>query len=69
MGAEAVAELSPAQFLDVIYALILEDSKETKEAREKLDALLDRQSAGRPDRDTWGRLPHHQRAMAAAPEA
>lgn len=50
----------------MVYVLALEDSKDAKESREKLDALLDRVSVGVPDRATWGRLPHQQRAMRAA---
>lgn len=62
-------ELPPSVYFDVIYVLVLEDTKEAKEGREKLDALLDRRSVGKPDRDTWGRLPHQQRAMRAASTA
>jgi hypothetical protein len=64
-----LAELPAPLMFDVIYTLALEDTKEAKEAREKLDALLDRQSGGKPDRATWGRLPHQQRAMRAAATA
>lgn len=53
----------------MIYCLLVEDTKEAKEHREKLDALLDSHSGGKPDRATWGRLPHHQRAMRAAEAA
>jgi len=45
----------------------LEDDKEAKERREKLDATLDSRSVGKPDRATWGKLPAHQRAMRNAP--
>lgn len=53
--------------LDLIYCLVLEDSKEEQEKRDKLDATLDARSyGGRPNRETWGKLPAHQRAMRAA---
>lgn len=49
---------------------MLEETKESHEHREKLDATLDSQSpAGKPDRETWGKLPAHQRAMRAAMNA
>jgi hypothetical protein len=49
---------------------VLEDTKEGREHREKLDATLDSQSpSGKPDRATWGKLPEHQRAMRAAMNA
>lgn len=64
-----LAELPPPVLFDVIYALVLEDNREAREAREKLDGVLDRESVGTPDRATWGRLPHQQRAMAAAATA
>ncbi len=68
-GLTDLDSLPPRVYFDLIYALVLEDTKEMKEGREKLDALLDRQSTGKPDRETWGRLPHQQRAMKAASEA
>lgn len=55
-----------ALLLDCAYTLLAEDTKEAKEHREKLDGLLDQRSVGTPDRATWGRLPHQQRAMKAA---
>lgn len=58
----------PATVLfDLVYCLVLEDDKEARERREKLDDTLASQSAGRPDRATWGKLPAHQRAMRNAP--
>jgi hypothetical protein len=65
----APTDLPAPLLFDVIYALVCEDTREAKEHREKLDELLDRQSIGVPDRATWGRLPHQQRAMAAATTA
>jgi hypothetical protein len=64
-----LTDLPPALLFDVVYALVAEDTKEDKEHREKLDELLDRQNVGTPDRATWGRLPHQQRAMRAAATA
>lgn len=64
-----LADLPAPVLFDSIYVLVLEDTKEAKEQREKLDGLLDRQAVGTPDRDTWGRLPHQQRAMKAASTA
>lgn len=58
-----------ALLLDCVYVLLAEDTKEAKEHREKLDGLLDQRSVGVPDRATWGRLPHQQRAMRAAAAA
>jgi hypothetical protein len=60
--------------LDVIYSLVLEDTKETVEARRRLDQhLLSKVVSsghdGKPDRATWGRLPHQQAAMRAAQTA
>lgn len=51
----------------MIYSLLLEDHKQAAEAREKLDERLDSmRDAGRPDRATWGKLPHQQRQMRRA---
>lgn len=60
--------------LDVIYSLVLEDTKEGMDARRRLDDHLLAQVVsgrhdGRPDRATWGRLPHQQAAMKAAQSA
>jgi hypothetical protein len=65
----ALEDLPPALLFDLVYVLVLEDTKEAREHREKLDALLDQQNAGTPDRATWGKLPHQQRAMRAAAQA
>jgi hypothetical protein len=46
---------------------VVEDTKEARDHREKVDAALDSQSTGKPDRATWGKLPAHQRAMKNAP--
>lgn len=59
---------------DVIYSLVAEDTKEAVEARQRLDQhLLSRVVTsghdGKPDRATWGRLPHQQAAMKAAQSA
>jgi hypothetical protein len=70
MGAHRVEDLPATVLLDAVYCLVLEDTKEAKEAREKLDGILDTHSEdGKPDRATWGRLPHQQRRMRAAEEA
>lgn len=50
-----------------MYSLVLTDTKEAKEHREKIDATLDSKSVGTPNRETWGKLPAHQRAMRNAP--
>jgi hypothetical protein len=60
--------------LDVIYSLVAEDTKEAQEARTRLDnhllaLVVSRAPSGRPDRATWGRLPHQQAAMKAAQSA
>jgi len=59
--------------LDVIYSLMLEETKEGIEARKRVDdqlaALTARTVTGKPDRATWGRLPHQQAAMKAAQTA
>ena len=69
MGVPDLSALPATALWDVIYCLVLEDSKEAKEQREKLDGILDRDSGGKPDRATWGKLPHQQRAMRAADAA
>jgi hypothetical protein len=60
--------------LDVIYSLVLEDTKEAVEARQRLDAhllskVVSNTHDGKPDRATWGKLPHQQAAMKAAQTA
>jgi len=45
----------------------LEDDKDQVKRRDELDAKLDSRSAGKPNRETWGKLPAHQRAMRNAP--
>jgi hypothetical protein len=64
-----LAAMPAATLFDSIYALVCEDTKEAKEHREKLDELLDRSTPAVPDRATWGKLPHQQRAMRAATQA
>jgi hypothetical protein len=64
-----LADLPAPVLFDVVYALVCEDTKEAAEQRQKLDEVLDRQSVGVPDRATWGKLPHQQRAMRAATTA
>jgi hypothetical protein len=64
-----LADLPAPLLFDVIYALVAEDTKEAQEHRDKLDGVLDQKSVGIPDRATWGKLPHHQRAMQAAATA
>jgi len=48
----------------VVYCLVLRDSKEAQENRQKLDEYLT--SLNAPTRETWGLLPSHQAAMARA---
>jgi hypothetical protein len=60
--------------MDVIYSLVLEDTKEAAEARQRLDAhllskVVSNAHDGKPDRATWGKLPHQQAAMKAATTA
>lgn len=74
MGGRDLLELPATLMLSVIYSLVLEDSKEAAEARRKLDEhLLSRVvssgSDGKPDRASWGKLPHQQAAMRAAQTA
>lgn len=71
MGGRDLLSLPATLMLDVIYSLVLEDSKETIEARRRLDEhLLSKVVSsghdGKPDRATWGKLPHQQAAMKAA---
>ena len=51
----------------MVYCLVLEESTELQQARNKLDALLAEQNP--PDPATWGKLPHQQAAMQAAQNA
>jgi hypothetical protein len=70
MGVRDLTGLPATLLMDLVYCMVLEDTKEAKEAREKLDGILDSRSEdGKPDRATWGRLPHQQRRMRAAEEA
>jgi hypothetical protein len=74
MGGRDLTELPASLMLHVIYSLLLEETKESVEHRTSLDASLanlavGRQSDGKPDRETWGRLPHQQAAMRAAMNA
>ena len=59
--------------LDVIYSLAAEETKEGVDARKRLDdqlaSVTQRTVTGKPDRATWGRLPHQQEAMKAATTA
>jgi hydroxypyruvate isomerase len=60
--------------LDVVYSLAVQDTKEAREARQRLDdhllsLVVSNTPAGKPDRATWGRLPHQQAAMKAAQTA
>jgi len=70
MGGRDLLDLPAPLMLDVIYSLVLEQTKEHAEAVRRLDAHLDAAGArtvtGKPDRATWGRLPHQQAAMKAA---
>ncbi len=51
----------------MLYCLVLEDSKEDADRRAELDAKLE--GMGRPQRETWGKLPHQQAAMRRAEAA
>jgi hypothetical protein len=63
--------------LDVIYSLLVEElsigaqnAKDRIRVRSEVDAklnslVLGRGADGKPDRATWGRLPHQQAAMRA----
>lgn len=69
MGGRDLLTLPATLMLDVIYSLVLEETKETHEARRRLDDHLTtvaaRNVVGKPDRATWGKLPHQQAAMRA----
>lgn len=70
MGARDLTGLPATLLMDLVYCMVLEDTKEAKEAREKLDGILTSHTEdGKPDRATWGRLPHQQKRMRAAEEA
>lgn len=74
MGGRDLRTLPPTLMLDVVYSLALEETKEGVEHRSNLDNQLAALAAGRardgrPDRATWGRLPHQQAAMRAAQAA
>lgn len=74
MGGRELLTLPATLMFDVIYSLVAEDTKEAQEGRGRLDnhlsALAVRTgSDGKPDRATWGRLPHQQAAMRAAQSA
>lgn len=71
MGGRDLLELPATLMLDVIYSLVLEETKDNRENRARLDAhllslVMGRTPDGKPDRATWGRLPHQQAAMRAA---
>jgi len=51
----------------VLYCLVLEDDKEAAERRQELDGRL--AGMAKPQRETWGKLPHQQAAMRAAQQA
>jgi hypothetical protein len=60
--------------LDVIYSLAVQDTREAHDARRRLDdhllsLVVGTTPSGKPDRATWGRLPHQQEAMKAAQTA
>lgn len=74
MGGRALTDLPATLMLDVVYSLALEETKDGAEHRAQLDARLaalsvSRGASGKPDRATWGRLPHQQAAMRAAQAA
>ncbi len=64
---------APATLLfPLIYCLLLEETEEAVERREELDAVLASYAVagdGKPSRETWGKLPSHQRAMKRAAAA
>lgn len=63
-------ELPATLAFDVIYSLLLEETQEAVDAREKLNERLDNVGiGGRPDRATWGLLPSHQQQMRRAAAA
>lgn len=65
MGGQDLLGLPASLAFDVLYCLALEEDKEKVERRQDLDAKLDSVGAGAPDRETWGKLPSHQRQMKA----
>jgi hypothetical protein len=74
MGGRDLLTLPASLMLNVVYSLVVEDTKEAQDTRDRLDnhlnSLVIRTGArGKPDRATWGRLPHQQAAMKAAQTA
>jgi hypothetical protein len=74
MGGRLLTDLPATLMLDVIYSLAVKETKEDQEARRRLDdhlasLVVSGRHDGRPDRSTWGRLPHQQAAMRAAQTA
>lgn len=74
MGGRDLLALPATLMFDVIYTLAAEDTKEASETRSRLDNHLAALAVGtatdgKPDRATWGRLPHQQAAMKAAQSA
>lgn len=67
-GILAFEELPATLAFDLLYCLLLEETKEGVERRQELDEHLSTYSvgAGPIDRATWGKLPAHQRAMRRA---
>lgn len=68
MGGADLLALPATLMIDVVYCLLLEERKERAEHRAELDRKLDSMEkglGGKPDRDTWGKLPHQQAAMRA----
>jgi hypothetical protein len=71
MGGRDLLDLPATLMLDVIYSLASEETKELIDARRRLDdhllsLVVARGGDGKPDRATWGKLPHQQAAMKAA---
>lgn len=56
--------LPATTWLAVVYCLLLEDSEEALKRRTAVDEMLAGLNA--PARDTWGRMPSQQAAMARA---
>lgn len=73
MAGRDLLELPATLMLDVIYSLAVEDTREASDTRQRLDDRLAEAAArnvvGKPDRATWGQLPHQQAAMRAAQDA
>jgi hypothetical protein len=74
MGGRDLLSLPATLMLDVIYSLVAQETKEGQDARRRLDdhllSLVVRTgSQGKPERASWGRLPHQQAAMKAAQSA